>query len=160
MTLLEILQRSCFDFPLPSVRLCGVYLLLQDDEVVYVGSTIDMESRISWHYFGKDPRVGTKQFNRVLWIELPPSQIEDYEGVLIRCLHPRLNRRSPAPRGRDHEILTALGLPLHDEDQQARAFKRARYAPHKPPSGEPRRRRTAGTGKPRRILREESRSAV
>jgi hypothetical protein len=115
-------------------RPCGVYLLISSGQIVYVGSTSNIEARIQSHLMRRKPRVNEparppKTFDRVIWIRLPREDVLAYEGALIRSLRPPLSVRSPAPVGRDIEILARLGLPPHDEQEAYAELRRAHYTP-------------------------------
>lgn len=84
--------------------LCGVYVLYDEDEPVYVGQSADIHTRIFSH------RQTGKRFTRVAFLALPASDLNAYEGALIRALRPRLSKSGPRDSSRDEEILTALGL--------------------------------------------------
>ena len=61
----------------------GVYFLLADDEVVYVGQAINVHARIAQH---RD-----KSFNRYAFVHCPPQSLNVLESLYIHCLRPRLN---------------------------------------------------------------------
>jgi hypothetical protein len=83
-----------------------VYLLLFRGEVVYVGQSLNIESRIQGH-LGR----GDKLFDRALWIEVAAEDMDAYEGALIRAFSPKLNgRRVPKNEARDREVLAKLGI--------------------------------------------------
>lgn len=95
-------------------QLCGVYLLLLVDEIVYVGSSIDVLSRLWTHRIdakATSRRTLAKQFDRAAWLPIPRSVMHHYEGALIRALRPKHNLGgSPMGYGFDAEILYGLGL--------------------------------------------------
>ena len=63
----------------------GVYFLCKDGEVVYVGQSVDVPSRVSSH------RKDGKNFESVYMIPLPKEDLNSVEGALIRLLRPKLN---------------------------------------------------------------------
>lgn len=74
----------------------GVYLLLLDGEVVYVGSSTTMPARVVQH------RVNGRPFNQVFYIQTTFREREYLERTLIRAINPSQNRagkgrNSPAP---------------------------------------------------------------
>lgn len=85
-------------------RLVGVYLLVRDGEIVYVGQSNDVVGRIIEH------RKSGKQFTDTMFLALPEELLCSYEGALIRALRPRLNKGCPAGGARDGEILEKFGL--------------------------------------------------
>lgn len=95
----------------PSRRRSGVYMLMLCDRVVYVGQSTDVDMRIPSHNARKHHRHKRWRmiYDRAVWIELPPEELADYEGALIRALNPRYNKRAPGDASRDKEILFSLG---------------------------------------------------
>jgi transcriptional regulator with XRE-family HTH domain len=88
-------------------RRCAVYLLVSDGEIIYVGQSQDVDSRLAQHR-----RDEGKTFNEVLILEVGAEDLLAYEGALIRAVRPRLNRTTPANADRDDEVLAKLGLPI------------------------------------------------
>ena len=68
---------------------CGVYFLIQDDEVIYVGQSVNVPSQIFQHKLDK-------AFNRVLYLPVPESDLGTVERAFIKALEPRLNLE-PSP---------------------------------------------------------------
>lgn len=69
----------------------GVYLLLDGDEVVYVGKArFNLRGRLAEH-FG-DSR---KEFTHYGYVELPMEQVKEAEDELIRKYLPRYNKMLP-----------------------------------------------------------------
>lgn len=61
----------------------GVYFLVDQGEVVYVGQSMQPMARIAMH--------GDKQFDRVYLKPIPSRSLDAVEGALIRLLKPKLN---------------------------------------------------------------------
>ena len=130
--------------PTPRERTGHVYLLVDGDEVVYVGQTIALEQRIAWHWEqSRAPVVARKRrqienphckpFDRALALEAPEGDLRDIEGALIRALRPRFNHRADTHRGNDNKILASLGLPAHaDEKANAADYRKTTYQPRGP----------------------------
>jgi hypothetical protein len=116
----------------------GVYLLIDRGEVVYIGSSEDVDDRVLDHVCGRPTnwRSGSerKVFDRALHIELRADVMEHYEGALIRAFRPRYNLRAPVHLGNDASLLADLGLiGPHDEvaaDESWRAIARSRMPPN------------------------------
>ncbi len=123
---LSILERSFRPIEVPSrpyvgcqrcgTAVSGVYLLIDGDEVVYVGSSTDIISRIYKHDAGRrreqrdeEWRFG-KKFDRVICLSVPLAVHPAYEGALIRALKPRYSAKCPVDSAHDAEILYGLGL--------------------------------------------------
>lgn len=91
----------------------GIYFLVKDDEVVYVGQSVNPIARIGNHT--------DKDFDRAYMIPVPSSMLNDVEGALIRAINPPLNSGSrkiavgPGNRGADGFILKkyAANLKIH-----------------------------------------------
>lgn len=137
LTPIDAIAARGLDVPLVTrvERPCGVYLLISAGQVVYIGATSNLESRLTDHFNGMKhsnplatPRP-PKVFDRVIWLALPRGELAAYEGALIRSLRPPLNKRAPAPRGRDLEILEHFGLPPHDEKAVHAEMLRVSYSP-------------------------------
>lgn len=97
---------------------CGIYFLVDGDDIVYVGSSTDLDSRLYQHTLDRrsaKPRTA-KRWDRARWLPLPERVHGYYEGALIRALRPRYNRGAPRHVGWDNEILDGLGLPTHDDE--------------------------------------------
>ncbi len=109
MSALQTLAAVCTEIDISRKRLCGVYFLILADEVVYVGQSLDVESRVNQHARG-DARLAAKGFDRALWLPVAEGDLDAYEGALIRALRPRLSLRCPFDSQRDAEILSVLGL--------------------------------------------------
>jgi hypothetical protein len=73
------------------MRRSGIYFLCDGNELLYIGQSVSVSSRISTHHHeGK--------FNRVIFMAWPPDDLNDVEGALIRALNPPLNGRTPTGR--------------------------------------------------------------
>lgn len=89
----------------------GVYFLVEDDEVVYVGQSTNPAARIPDH-------AQHKKFTRVYMVPVPPSALDEVEGALIRTLKPKYNfwgrgrgaqrKRSPGNANKDETVLAAI----------------------------------------------------
>lgn len=102
-------------------RICGVYLLILRGEVIYVGSSINVSTRVLGHRCAKS-------FDRAVWIPVDKDDLTSYEGALIRALRPSLNwGANVSYLGNDNDVLTALGLPVHDDERAVAANWRAEF---------------------------------
>jgi hypothetical protein len=82
----------------------GIYILVVGDEIVYVGSTRNIVSRIGSH-------ANRHDFDRAFWIEMPHERAHVIEGALIRALNPAWCKTCPNPRGEsDIELLHGFGI--------------------------------------------------
>jgi hypothetical protein len=81
-----------------------VYFLVQGAEVVYIGQSVNIGSRIHSHL--KD-----KRFDSVYYVRVHRESLDEFEGALIRALKPCLNRPNKAPSSIFPErVLKALNL--------------------------------------------------
>lgn len=64
---------------------CGVYFLIDDDEVVYVGQSTELHARVAQH------RARWKQFDSYTYIPCESSQLAELERHYIRLFRPCLN---------------------------------------------------------------------
>jgi hypothetical protein len=62
----------------------GIYFLCELGQVVYVGQSVNLGSRISSHRNGKD-------FDRIFFLPWPRFDLNRIEAALIKVLHPPLN---------------------------------------------------------------------
>lgn len=84
-------------------QMTGVYVLLSEDRVVYVGQSINVIGRVLTHQ-------RNLTFDKAVWFELHPDDLNAFEGALTRALNPRWGYQAPADDSRDAEILASLGL--------------------------------------------------
>lgn len=68
---------------LPWERAVGVYFLVQDKEVVYVGQSVNVYSRISHH---RD-----KKFDKYAFVPCAAHMLDKLESLYIHVLRPKLN---------------------------------------------------------------------
>jgi hypothetical protein len=69
-----------------SKPVCGVYFLLDDAEVVYVGQSINIMSRIATH-----ASEGIKEFNRWCYLTAKRADLTELESFYIVLLRPKYN---------------------------------------------------------------------
>jgi hypothetical protein len=81
------MAHQLFDMPSGQLEKAGVvYFLIKGREVVYVGQSTNLISRIGTHLTEK-----AGEFNRVLYMFVPIPSLIDVETQFIRALNPRLN---------------------------------------------------------------------
>ena len=86
-----------------------VYLLLLLGEVVYVGRTVQLATRIQAHRIGNST-TEQKSFDQVFKLSIPRSLGPACEGALMRHFLPRYVDRVEVDDSRDREIIEGLGL--------------------------------------------------
>lgn len=83
LTVMDILQRS---IGIDSIINCGVYFLIYQSEIVYVGQSVDITSRVRTHI--GDP---SKKFDRISFIKCDKKNLNNTERAYIKMLSPRYN---------------------------------------------------------------------
>lgn len=120
MTPLEAVSQRFAEYAPPTQRV-GIYLLVSDGEIVYVGSSTDVDTRIATHY--REARLADQEtrkvFDRALWYPRPESVLAHYEGALIRALRPKYNARAPRGGVHDAEIIDGFDLAMPDDIEVA-----------------------------------------
>lgn len=117
------IARSCVSLSLTGME-PGVYLLLRNDVVVYVGSSNNVSSRVGDHVRERGRSYG-KDFDSVVYLPCDADRRLLIEGALIRLLRPERNGNAPADGGADASVLKELGLVPHprtDEMSKKRAL--------------------------------------
>lgn len=69
---------------IPWENLSGVYFLISEDEVVYVGQSVNVYSRIYEH-------SKLKKFEKYAYIQCPEPMLDKLESLYIHLLQPKLN---------------------------------------------------------------------
>jgi len=96
---------KCMSIPEEEDPICGVYFLLHEGEIVYVGFSRDIRFRIIEHFRhssrgrgrkwkeGIDPvSAKRKKFDEARYIEIPDAKdVFDLEQILIDVLKPKYN---------------------------------------------------------------------
>lgn len=90
----------------------GIYFLLMDREIVYVGQTTNFLARLNKHQ--RDGKV----FNGVSFIQCGEAQLDDLEAMYIDAFLPEYNRTTGIKDARSIRRKTVTGVhasPLHTE---------------------------------------------
>jgi len=76
-------------------RRCGIYFLVKDTTLMYIGQSVNAAGRIATHG-SISPRTNLpdKDFNKVFYLQWPADDLDRIEGALIRALEPPLNGRN------------------------------------------------------------------
>ena len=80
----EILENR---LPIQDVIRSGVYFLIKNERIVYVGQSVNVYSRIADHY-------KNKFFSDVFSVPCPRSNLDVLESMYIHTFNPDLNGRS------------------------------------------------------------------
>jgi hypothetical protein len=71
----------------------GIYFLVSDGEVIYVGQSVNVSSRVNEH-------ARTKDFEAAFFLPWPGDDLDRVESALIRALKPSLNGQHPSGHAR------------------------------------------------------------
>lgn len=88
----------------PLEPICGVYFLVKDRRVVYVGQSVNIVARLAAH-------MGTKDFDSTCYMVAQPEELDFIESFYIYMLSPALN--GPAPMRLDRFL--SLMVPTEQE---------------------------------------------
>jgi hypothetical protein len=72
-----------------SKNICGIYFLIKDGKIVYVGQSVNILERIKTHYYS------LKEFNRFYYIECKKEELNKLEGEYIFKFFPIYNKKIP-----------------------------------------------------------------
>tara|TARA_R110002012_G_scaffold306394_1_gene511074 strand:- start:226 stop:921 length:696 start_codon:yes stop_codon:yes gene_type:complete len=115
----SIVEKSKAFNPVP-----GIYFLIKDSEVVYVGQSINVYSRVNTHSQDKD-------FNKIHVLPCGIEELDDLESAYIHHLHPRLNGRTARSVRAPIVIDELLERSEKYQEYKTAVFGRGRW-PHKP----------------------------
>jgi hypothetical protein len=68
----------------PYKNYCGIYFLIENDSIVYVGQSVNIHSRIAQH-------AQFKGFSRIAYIICEPHELNVLESLYIHAYQPELN---------------------------------------------------------------------
>jgi len=74
----------------PTPAPCGIYFLVKQDEVVYVGQSVDFHNRVLAH-----KKLGVIDFDTYSWIECKKADLNNMEAEYILKFKPVLNKGFP-----------------------------------------------------------------
>ncbi len=98
-----------------SLARSGIYFLMKDDVVVYVGQAVDMRRRVADH-IGE----GSKEFDRVAFVPCAPDRLLKQERFYIEKLLPEYNACSLTRNMRRLGIESPTGSKLIGETRTIR----------------------------------------
>jgi hypothetical protein len=76
-------------------RVSGVYFLLKDQEIVYVGQSVHIPSRLDYHLRDNDSITRSEFFDSYHYIECEPEHLDMLEAFFIRKFNPLFNVAKP-----------------------------------------------------------------
>ena len=71
---------------------CGVYFLICDDEIVYVGKSVNIKSRLDQHSMDEHRN---KNFNKYYVVLCDPKEVNSLEAYYILKFRPKYNIAIP-----------------------------------------------------------------
>jgi len=73
----------------------GVYFLINDGHIVYIGQSVCITSRVHWHFTHTK-----KQFDSYAFVECTKEDLDVIESIYIHTLRPHMNMpiRSSSPK--------------------------------------------------------------
>ena len=74
------------DIAQPVAKMCGIYFLIRDDQVIYIGKSNDVYSRVSEH------RARGREFTKFSVVPCDPAHLSDIEAAYIKLFKPVGNR--------------------------------------------------------------------
>lgn len=85
---LALAQAEIREIPVAPFRWSpGIYFLVKRGRVVYVGQSVSVLPRLVSHFHGKE-----KEFDRILFIQVPSEHLNKVEAAFIRHIDPEYNR--------------------------------------------------------------------
>lgn len=82
------LREECNTWNVPP-KISGIYFLILNNRVVYVGQSVDIHRRVMQHRDDKKP------FDEILFKEFPVEQLNEREAYYIDYYNPPQNKRKP-----------------------------------------------------------------
>lgn len=82
-------EHEIVEHAVPATTAVGVYFLIQDKRIVYVGQSTNVFSRIFTH-------IGSKKFDSYVYIPCEKEKLDKLESLYIHFLSPPLNGNTPA----------------------------------------------------------------
>ena len=101
-----VVNEAATDLPNIDGRACGIYFLLRDKEIVYIGQSVDCFSRVSSH-----ARDKMKNFNRACYVPVPQKELDDIEATMIALFKPEHNSRGVTNHA-DESLAIFNAIPL------------------------------------------------
>lgn len=98
-------------------RIMGVYFLLLDEKIVYVGSSVNISERIATHVAEmRLPTANAKNFNKFAFIQVfEGKNLQLLEDYYITKFKPIENRRLPVTQEVAEKLLPIIPEQLHRE---------------------------------------------
>jgi len=79
------LARQYLDKLMVVESVTGIYFLVKDEKIVYVGQSTNIFARVGTHKMDKD-------FDKAVYFECPSTELDDLEYELITVLQPKYNK--------------------------------------------------------------------
>jgi len=85
-SLLSEEQIAGMAFPPSKIKICGIYFLLSEGKVMYVGQSTNLHTRLQQHQ-------SRRKFDALSFIECDRHLLDELESRYIHALHPPWNGR-------------------------------------------------------------------
>lgn len=82
-------EHEIVEHAMPAVSACGIYFLIDEKKVVYVGQSVNVFSRVFAH-------LGSKNFDSYVYLPCEKEKLDKLESLYIHFLSPPLNGNTPA----------------------------------------------------------------
>lgn len=83
----RLLSADIISMSVPAERVSGIYFLIQNSEIVYIGKSVDAAGRLVSHIHGKKVK-----FDRLFFMRVATSKLDEVERHYISTFNPGLNR--------------------------------------------------------------------
>lgn len=74
----------------PSMGIAGVYFLIKNNKIVYIGQSKNLSNRIADH-------IEEKDFDKYTWLEIKIENLDYYESYFYYKFKPELNNKNRIP---------------------------------------------------------------
>ena len=106
------LTRKYLDRLMVVESVIGIYFLIKDKKIVYVGQSTNIFARVGAHKMDKD-------FDKAVYFECPSTELDDLEYELINILQPQYNKT-----GNPQERFPYLDFSTRSEASLAKEIER------------------------------------
>jgi len=102
---LQILKskREILDNSKPFKPHCGIYFLIQNNEIVYIGQSVNIEARVGQHW-----NENAKSFSRVAFILCAKEDLNNMESLYIDYIKPKYNGNIPISKDEFELLLKTI----------------------------------------------------
>lgn len=106
-------------------RVAGIYLLIRQDVIVYVGQSTNMPHRVTLHAQHSISAGVRKDFDHAICVPLDRCRHNLVENALIRTLRPEYNGKQPSKHDPDAMLSVPNRSNLSDDEVVSKFFSGA-----------------------------------